>query len=361
MIIVSQRECYETATPKRAKMRTSRSAIRRLKKEVAVPLRTVHALFILVLASCAASVIVPAPQLDPTLPGRGLAQHPFLYCGEWQGRSVEQQAMYIVRDGKVAWSYTNTRKGELGDCTMLSNGNIVFSRQYGASEITPDKKFVWDYDAPQGTEIHTAYPIGMDKVLIMQNGDPAKLIVIHKATNKVEKESILPTRDPRGVHGQFRHVRATQAGTFLVAHMDLGKVVEYSADGKEIWSVPAPSAWAAVRLKNGNTLISGNQVGYVREVNSKGETVWEIGKNDLPGIPLFTVQEVSRLASGNTLINNWSGGLAPDLIQTGVQLIEVTQDKKVVWALKDWKALGPASSTQLLDEPGVPEKGELQR
>jgi hypothetical protein len=71
-----------------------------------------------------------------------------LYCGEWQGRGVERQVMYIVRDGKAAWSRANTRTGELGDCSMLSNGNIVFSRQYGASEITPDKRIVWDYDAP---------------------------------------------------------------------------------------------------------------------------------------------------------------------------------------------------------------------
>ena len=44
-----------------------------------------------------------------------------------------------------------------------------------------------------------------------------------------------------------------------------------------------------------------------------------------------------------------------------VQALEVTSDKKVVWALRDWKTLGPATATQLLDEPGVPEKGELQR
>ena len=74
-----------------------------------------------------------------------------------------------------------------------------------------------------------------------------------------------------------------------------------------VWSVAAPSAWAAVRLKNGNTLISGNQRGWVREVNPLGETVWEINKDDLPGMPLYTVQEVSRLANGNTLINNWAG------------------------------------------------------
>jgi hypothetical protein len=326
-----------------------------------VKVENLKKLFLLTAALCAPVVAQQSDSAPATLPGKGLAQHAFLYCGEWQGRSTEKQVMYIVRDGKVAWSYTNPKNGELGDCTMLSNGNIVFSRQYGASEITPDKKIVWNYDGPEGAEIHTAYPIGLDKVMIVQNGDPAKLMVIHKASGRVEKEIILPTRDPKGVHGQFRHNRFTKAGTFLVAHMDLGKVVEYSAEGKPIWSVEAPSAWAAVRLKNGNTLISGNAVGYVREVNPKGETVWEINKADLPGIPLFTVQEVSRLANGNTLINNWSGGLAANLIQTGVQLIEVAPDKKVVWALKDWKTLGPSSSTQLLDEPGVPENGDLQR
>jgi len=296
-----------------------------------------------------------------TLPGQGMAQHPFLYCGEWQQRGKVEQTIFVVRGGKIAWQHSIAPNQELGDCTMLSNGNILFSRQRGASEITPGKQVVWNYDGPPGTEIHTTYPMGKDRVLIMQNGNPAHLLVIRKATNEVEKRLVLPVRAPDGVHGQFRHVRPTKAGTFLVAHMDLGKVVEYDADGKELWSVAARSAWAAVRLKNGNTLISGNQNGYVREVNPAGEIVWEVNKNDLPGIPLYTVQEVSRLANGNTLINNWSGSLPLERWPEVVQLIEVTPDKKVVWALRDWSVLGPASSTQLLDEPGVPEDGGLMR
>jgi PQQ-like domain len=302
-----------------------------------------------------------APTTVEALPGKGLAQHPFLYCGEWQQRGRVEQVMYLVRDGKVAWTYSIPGKEEYGDCTRLSNGNIIFSRRLSASEITPDKKIVWHYDAPPKTEIHTAQPIGKKRVLIMQNGNPAKALVINKKANKIEREWVLPTRRPENVHGQFRHIRITKEGTLLVAHLDLGRVVEYDKNGKEIWSVDAPSAWAAVRLKNGNTLISGNQHGYVREVNKKGETVWEINKNDLPGFPLYTVQEVSRLANGNTLINNWSGSLPLEQWPTVVQLIEVTPDKKVVWALRDWTILGPASSTQLLDEPGIPEKGELQR
>jgi hypothetical protein len=286
----------------------------------------------------------------PALAGRALEQHPFLYCGEWQNRGKSEQTILIVRNGKVAWSYSIPAKEELGDCTMLANGNIVFSRRLGASEVTPEKKIVWNYEAPPGTEIHTAWPIGTERVLMMQNGNPPKLMVVEKATGKKERELTLECRQAGNAHGQFRHVRMTRLGNFLVAHMDLGKVVEYTPDGKPVWTVDAPSAWAAVRLWNGNTLISGNQHGYVREVNAKGEMVWEIGKNDLPGIPLYTVQEVSRLGNGNTLINNWPGGLPLDKWPEVVQLIEVTPEKKVVWALRNWEVLGPASSTQLLDE-----------
>jgi outer membrane protein assembly factor BamB len=155
------------------------------------------------------------------------------------------QIMRIVRNGKVVWTYAIPGKEEYGDCTLMSNGNIVFSRRLGASEITPDKKIVWHYDAPPNTEIHTSQPIGLDRVLIMQNGNPAKAMIINKRTRNVEREWTIPVRRPENVHGQVRHIRWTKAETLLVAHLDLGKVVEYDKDGKEIWSVPAPSAWAA--------------------------------------------------------------------------------------------------------------------
>ena len=322
--------------------------------------RTCTAIFFTVVFAIQLDAQAPSSETQP-LPGNGLAQHPFLYCGEWQQRGHSEQTMYVIRQGRVVWTYSIPAKEELGDCTMLSNGNIIFSRRLGASEVTPDKKIVWNYDAPPKTEIHTAYPLGKNRVLIMQNGNPAKLLVINKKTNKKEKELTLEIRNPENVHGQFRHVRPTRSGNFLVAHLDLGKVIEYNNKGKAIWSVAAPSAWAAVRLRNGNTLISGNQHGYVREVNKKGDTVWEINKDDLPGIHLYTVQEADRLANGNTLINNWAGSLPLEQWPTVVQLIEVTPEKRVVWALRDWQTLGPASSTQLLDEPGQPEKGQLQR
>jgi hypothetical protein len=317
-----------------------------------------------------AAAVVPS-NAQNSLPGKGLAQHPFLYCGEWN--FIEpQQTIYLVRHEKVVWTYSIPfdvvvygahRKAELGDCTRLSNGNILFSRRFGATEVTPKKKIVWNYDAPPNTEIHSVQPIGKDRVLLMQNGIPAKLLLIDIKTGKTEKELELPAGS-NSIHGQFRRVRMTAAGTFLAAQMGMNKVVEYDTTGKPIWSVDAESAWSAVRLKNGNTLIGGDNAGYVREVNPRGQTVWEITKDELPGIHFANVQEVSRLANGNTIICNWIAGDNNTADWSGTaQVVEVTPEKKIVWVLSQWRTpnLGPASSIQLLDEPGTPENGDLQR
>ncbi len=78
---------------------------------------------------------------------------------------------------------------------------------------------------------------------------------------------------------------------------------------------------------------------------------------------LYTVHQVVRLSNGNTVICNWGGFLRKEDWDKVVQVIEVTPDKKVVWALHQWKDpdLGPSSCIQLLDEKGKDEKGELQR
>lgn len=322
----------------------------------------------------------PAPSASPgtpppldvfspdILPGKGLSQHPFLYAGETERRRPAQ-TMSVVRGGKVVWTYSIPGKSaaghaqEITDAWMLSNGNILFSRETGAMELTPAKQVVWNYDAPAGCEVHVAQPVGKDRVFILQNGTPALAMIINTTTGNVEKRTVILA--PPQPHSQFRHARLTAANTILVAHLNEGRVAEYDWSGNEIWSVPAPSVWAATRLKNGNTLISLEHSG-MREVNPKGETVWEFTQADVPDIKLVSMQEASRLANGNTLICNWASGRVP-LTEwpKEVQLLEVTPQKKVVWAVRSWAGdadLGPATSVQLLDEPGLPENpGDLQR
>jgi hypothetical protein len=288
------------------------------------------------------------------LPGHGLAEHPMLYIGEGYDKIL------LVRDGNVIWTYSTGKSYEYDDVWMLSNGNVLFSRMQYVAEVTPEKKVVWHYDChnesdADHTEIHCCQPIGLDKVLFVVNGTPPKLMVVNTQTGAVEVDHALPfvpPNKPGNVHGQFRRVRMTAAGTYLVPFMSMGQVVEYDQNFNEVWSYKINTPWAALRLKNGNTLITDERDHLTREVNSRGETVWEFNNDELPDAYRLNPgpQSCTRLANGNTIFcsRGSSRGNTP-------QLVEVTPDKRVVWVLQDWKTLGPATAVQILDEPGVPE------
>jgi len=268
--------------------------------------------------------------------------------------------LYLVRDGKAVWTYSTGKGWEYDDAWVLSNGNVLFSRMAYAAEVTPEKRVVWRLDAPSGTEIHTVQPMGLDRVMLVENGLPPRLLVVNIRTGIVEASHDLPAQGPAdrtSVHGQFRRVRVTAAGTYLASYLSSNKVVEFDRNFNEVWSYAIRSPWAAVRLHNGNTLITDERDELVREVDRKGGTVWEFKLSELPpGIVFHGSQSCARLANGNTVLcSRGDGG-------RGCQLVEITPDKKVVSAMYDWTHFGPATAVQVLDDPGVPENpGDLQR
>src|SRR5512135_2298195 len=67
------------------------------------------------------------------LPGKGLAQHDFFYAGE-----AKEENMYIVKGGRIVWSYTHPGRGEISDAILLPNSNVLFAHQYGITEVTAD-------------------------------------------------------------------------------------------------------------------------------------------------------------------------------------------------------------------------------
>jgi hypothetical protein len=308
-------------------------------------------LLLMIPAGMAGQVEGRAPAV---LPGNGLSQHDFVYSGE-----SHQRKIFIVRGGKIVWSYDDPAgKGEISDMVMLSNGNILFAHQFGVTEITPEKKTVWNYDAPPGHEVHTAVPIGNERVLYIQNGDPgAVLRVVNIVSGAVEKELPLKVKQPVSVHGQFRHARLTANGTLLVAHMDLNKVVEYDSNGNELWSFPGSGPWSANPLANGNVLIT-DHVG-VREVTRRGDAVWSWTPADAPGYKFASLQQAWRLPNGDTVINNWVNEWTNNEANApgSAQAIEVTPAREVVWALREWTPpanLGPATTLQFLGKEAGP-------
>jgi hypothetical protein len=288
----------------------------------------------------------------PDFPGEGIAQHPMLYAGE--GHNV----IYLVNKGKVIWTYSTGSGGEIDDVWMLSNGNILYARMNYIEEITRTKQVVWHHNPTEGGEIHSVQPIGLDKVLFVQNAKPvAKIFVMNIKTDAIEVEHPLPDTAAATQHAQFRRIRMTATGGYLAPYLNLHKVVEYDKDFNEIWNYPVADTgnpWTAVRLHNGNTLIQDEKNKAAREVSPNKEIVWEMKVPDLPVMfqPAQAPQTSERLVNGNTILFGRGGG---------VQAVEVTPAKMVVWVLKDTTNLGPATTAQILDEPGIPERpGDLQ-
>jgi hypothetical protein len=288
---------------------------------------------------------------DPSWPGGGLARHPMLYIGEGCN------TMFLINEGKIVWTFSSGTGWEYDDIWMMSNGNIVFSRQSWAGEVTPDKRIVWRVDCAPNEEIHVTQPIGLDRLLLIVNGVPPVLKIINKHSGEVLVRKELPYDPAKGVHGQFRRGRLTAAGTYLLPFLTMDRVVEYDSSWSEIWSYHILSPWAAIRLRNGNTLITGEREKVTREVNRAGDTVWEIYLSELPEpYRLHDSQSCVRLDNGNTILcSRGNDGKSP-------QLVEVTAEKEVVWVLNDWRELGPATAVQILSESGIPERpGHSQR
>lgn len=314
----------------------------------------------LALTQLAAALALPALAKPSTRIGR----HPFLLTGEWDHR-LDTQTLFLVRDGQIAWRHavpmTNPdgSGNELGDASLLADGNILFAYKTGAAVVTPDHRLVWQLAARPNAEIHTLQPVDDRRIMVVENGDPARLMIIDITTGAIEKEVHLPVPHPEKPHIQFRRVRLTPSRTYLAGHLDDHKVVEYDTDGNAIWTYAINRPWGLQRLANGNTLIScytEDTHTQVIEVTPAGETVWRFSQADVPDIPCYQFQGVKRLANGNTVICNWCAGDVQDTSKwrDTVQVFEVTPGRKVVWTLKAWDTpdLGTASSIQLLDQPG---------
>lgn len=288
---------------------------------------------------------------DLHFPGRGIAEHPMLYIGEGCNR------MFLVNEGKVIWSYDTGSGWEYDDIWMKKNGNIVFSRMYWAGEVTPDKRLIWRYNAKWGEELHTIQPIDSERVLMVVSGHTPYAVIVNTVTGQTEYRHNVPFEKPGNPHGQFRRFRMTGKNTFLVPYMRLNQVVEYDMDFKPLWEYAIDKPWAAIRLNNGNTLITNEKHILTREVSPDGRTVWEMAMNELPAeYRLHDCQSCVRLKNGNTIFcSRGNDGLSP-------QLVEVTREKEVVWVLNDWRELGPCTAIQVLDDPGDPEiPGECER
>ncbi len=275
----------------------------------------------------------------------------------------------VDADGSVSWEMP---WGGIHDIHRLGNGNIL-TRQGRAAvvEINPETHAViWKYDAAkengnagERVEVHAFERLADGTTMIAESG-VGRLIEVDR-DGKLIREIALE-RDRPSAHSDTRLVRSTDSGSYLVAHEADGKVREYGRkSGKVIWEYEVPMfgksarnghgpeafgnrLFAALRLKNGNTLVATGNGHSVLEVTPDKKIVWQINQDDLPGIRLAWVTTLEVLPNGNYVIGNCHAGPGQPL------LVEVDpKTKKVVWQFDRHADFGNnVSNSILLDVAG---------
>lgn len=277
------------------------------------------------------------------------ASRPFLCC-DYPGGKV----CIVSADGKIEWQYDCKNPQ---DCWRMPNGNILFCFVSGALELTPEKKVVWEYKAPEKVEVHACQPLPDGKVMIVECGT-SRIIEVDRA-GKIAKEIKLTTLPEVKLHNQFRGTRKLANGHYVVCFKGEGRIVELDGDGREVRSVKVPGdPHGALSLPDGHLLVTCGDGHKVIEFDAQEKVVWELNENDLPGNPLRLMAGCQRLPNGNTIFCNYLGhghlGEQP-------VFFEVTRDKKVVWQFADHAQFKSINQLQVLDVPGDVTKGEILR
>ncbi len=240
--------------------------------------------------------------------------------------------------GEVVWEYSVPHPQ---DAWLLPNGNILTTYYQGVREVTREKQIVWEYKTEKPNEIPCCQPLPDGNVLIGIVGE-CRLIEVNRKGEIVHELRLATTE--KNPHAQFRMCRKTPEGTYLVPFTAEGAVREFDATGKLLREFPRePGPIAALRLPNGNTLISAG--GAVTEYDAENKIIWRVDGEWLPALQLGTLAGLQRLPNGNTIVCNWNTRDDGDKI--GAHIFEVTPDKRIVWKITGTQ-IGQVAQCQIL-------------
>ena len=250
-------------------------------------------------------------------------KHSFLLCGKY--------TVIVGEDGLAQWE----SQGGSRDGFVLPSGNVLFSQGNRAREVTRENKEIWSYAISEGNkELGTVARLGSGNTLVVERGVRPQLLEIAPDGTVAVSVPLQPETD--NAHMQTRKARKLPNGNYLVPHLLAFAVKEYAPDGTivrtfrtdleelggrkaEVWP------FTAIRLENGNTLVTLTHGNRVVEFDSAGKVVWLIDNAKVGG-RLADPCGAQRLANGNTVICSYGqrDPLKP-------KLFEVTREGEVVW------------------------------
>ncbi len=201
---------------------------------------------------------------------------------------------------------------------MLDGGRILIAWKDEVVEYSmhEQNKVLFRYTLSKANrEIGTAVRLDNGKTLIVELGPEPKLMEVNPEGNIALSLPLQPETD--NTHMQTRMARKLPNGNYLVPHLLAFSLKEYSPEGRvvhtlrtdleELGGRPAENwPFTAIRLDNGNTLVSLTHGNKVVEFDSRGNVIWKVTNEDFPSLkPFVDPCGVQRLPNGNTVIASY--------------------------------------------------------
>ena len=246
--------------------------------------------------------------------------------GEWDYPMFTTGGGRVCLFDKAGGVVRTAPTGNNADAWYLANGNFLFA-DGDAKEYDPDGKLVWTYkpEERRGDGVFACQRLPNGNTVIGENSTGRVLEVDRNGAVVFELQTHPETKN---AHDHMRMCRKLANGNYLVCMKGDKKVKEFKPDGTVVWEHAFKNiTFAAVRLPNGNTLVS--SLDHVTEVTPDGKEVWVFSAADLPDLGIRNMCGLHVLKNGNIVIGNYS---AYDKDGKGVGMFEITRDKKLVWA-----------------------------
>ena len=178
-----------------------------------------------------------------------------------------QQVTERDPSGKIVWSKKVTT-GNLTTCQRLPNGNTFIGTFNELLEVDPTGKTVYSYKNPSGGLIARAHRLRNGHLLFACDG--SKIVELDAKFKPIRTINIPANGD------SWISVEPLPGERFLVAAYGSHKVTEIDAAGKLLWQCDTQTPMSAVRLANGNTLVSCDRGNAVIEYDRAGKEVWKL-------------------------------------------------------------------------------------
>ena len=265
----------------------------------------------------------------------------------------DRRVMILAPTGEVLWQYPTKLTH---DTWMLASGNVLFADGETVTEVTPDKKVVFQYKATEkrGGGTYSCQRLTNGNTMIGENST-GRILEVDASGQIIFSLQTQPSQV--GEHHNLRMVRKLANGNYLACHSGARLVKEYTPQGQVVWQVKAPGglAFAALRTPQGTTLVS--SLDQITEYDAQGAKVWEFACKDVAPLVLQNLTGLHWLANGHIVSSCYQayhGG-------AGCGLVEISRDGKLAWRYSNPKADGTMMAVELLSQGGQPLPGSCFR